>query len=563
MSKLVGFVRLAAIVGVLALVAASCGGDGGEGTGGGEPTQGGTLTFAASADPVTMDPAYASDGESLRIAEQIYEGLVRNKEGGTEIEPALAESWETSADGKSWTFHLREGVKFHDGTDFNAEAVCFNFNRWYNFKGLAQTQGVSYYWQTVMGATAFADKSEEERAQALYRDCEVKDELTVVLHLNRPSASILGGLSLPSLAIQSPTALERYNADAIGGTEDKPEFTGEYGLAHPTGTGPFKFESFKAGDRTVLVRNEDYWDANGKAALDRLIIRVIPDAAARRQALESKEIDGYDNAEPADVEALRAAGFKILQRPAFNVAYVGFNLKNKLLQNEKIRQAIAHALNREALLKAKYPPGSEVAKEFMPPSLFGYANDVTEYPYDPEKARQLIRESGETDLTLEFWYPTNVSRPYMPDPVGNFQAFKSDLEAVGFRIVPKAADWSAEYVERVNSGRALGLFLIGWTGDFGDPDNFIGTFFQQSGTDHQFGFSDPKLLEMLNEAEAETDQARRIQLYQEANRYIMDLLPGVPYAHTGPYVVFQPGVDGFVPSPLQDESFATVTKTQG
>ena len=447
---------LLALLALLALLGAACGDSGDDdGDTGAEDTEteteggeeGGTLVFGSSADPVSMDGAYVSDGESLRVVDQLFETLVTTERGGTDPAPSLAKEWEASDDGLAWTFQLEEGVKFHDGTDFNAEAVCFNFDRWYNFKGLQQSPSVSYYWSTVFGGFKTQDNSDVP-AESLYESCEAKSDTEVVINLTKASSSFLAGLAVPAFSIASPEALTKYEADKVGGTEESPTFDGTFGTQHPIGTGPFKLESFTPADRLVLVRNDDYWGE--KAKLEKVIFRPIADGPARRQALENDEIQGYDFVDPGDVESLESAGFQILERPAFNVGYVGFNQAKPPLDNLKIRQAIAHALNRQALVTAKYPEGAEVAKEFMPPELFGYADDVEEYDYDLAAAKKLIAESGVSNPTLEFWYPTGVSRPYMPEPEANFQAFKADLEAAGFKITPKSAPWRPDYNQTVN-----------------------------------------------------------------------------------------------------------------
>lgn len=517
-----------------------------ETTGGGE--SGGTLVFGTSSDPVVLDGAYVSDGESLRVIDQIFETLVTTEAGGTEIVPALAESWTASDDGLEWTFNLRQGVTFHDDSAFNAEAVCFNFDRWYNFTGVAQSAAVSYYWSTVFGG--FSDGV----TPSLYGGCEAADENTAVITLTAPSAAFLSGLAVSAFVIASPDALTTYEADKVGGTDDAPTFDGTFGFEHPIGTGPFKFESWAPGDKLTIVRNDGYWGE--KALLDKVIFKPIADGPARRTALETGEIQGYDLVDPADAAALAAAGFEVLHRPAFNVGYVGFNQAKPPLDNIKIRQAIAYALNREALVSAKYPEGAQVATQFQPPELFGWSADVPQYDYDPDMARQLIEESGVTDLTLEFYYPSDVSRPYMPDPTANFEAFKADLEAVGFTIVPKTAPWRSGYLDDVDAGNAQ-LYLLGWTGDFGDPDNFVGTFFRTPQV--AWGFENQEIFDALTVARDTADTAERTALYEEANQLIMEFLPGVPYVHTQPALAFAANVTGYVPSPVSLESFATVS----
>jgi peptide/nickel transport system substrate-binding protein len=543
-----------ALGGALAASLAACGGgDEDDGGGGGEEAGGGgTLVFAGSADPVVLDGALVSDGESIRPIIQIFEGLVRTAEGSSEIEPALAESWETSADGLEWTFTLRDDVTFHDGEPFNAEAVCFNFDRWYNFTGILQSPAVSYYWGTTMGG--FANNEDPELGESLYAGCEARDDTTAVITLSRTSSSFLSALAMPAFSIASPTALEEYGADEVSGTAESPEFTGTFGTENPIGTGPFRLESWERGSELTLVPNEDYW--GDPPQLDELIITVISDGPARRQALEAGDIDGYDLVDPADVDALESAGFQILDRPAFNIHYLGFQQNVPPFDNLQIRQAIAHAINKDNLGQTNYQ-SAEPATQFQPPELFGWADDVTTYDYNPDRARQLIAESGVTNLTLPFWYPTDVSRPYMPNPQANWELIKADLEAVGFTIEPHSAPWSPDYLDANQTG-GTPMFLLGWTGDQAHPDNFIGTFFQS--VNPQFGsFNNPEIFAALDQAEAAPNEEASTPLYEQANRLIMNFLPGVPLVHASPSIAFAEGVSGYVPDPLNNESFAPVT----
>jgi len=540
---------LAAIALAFVLVAAGCGGNDKKSSSGGS---GGELVFGTAADPVVLDPALVSDGESLRAADQMFEGLVTLKPGTTEVVPGLAEKWEADSAGTAWTFHLRTGVKFHDGTDFNADAVCFNFDRWYNFKGPFQAESATYYWQAVFGG--FSDGKKE----SLFKSCEATDESTVVLTLTKPSSSFLGALALTNFTIASPDALKKYDADK-GSVDEETGFkpTGTYGTEHPTGTGPFKFESWTRGDRLVMVRNDDYW--GDKAKIDKLIFRPISDNAARLQALQNGEIQGYDLVEPQDVQTIEGdSDLQILDRPAFNVGYVTINQKVKPFDQIEVRQAVAAGLDRESVVNNFYGGRGEVAKEFMPPSLEGYSDDVETYTYDPAKAKSLLQKAGvTTPLKVDFWYPTDISRPYMPDPKRNFEAFAASLNKSGFKVVPHSAPWSPDYVGRVDEGTAGALNLIGWTGDYGDPDNFIGVFFQRPSS--QWGFTNDEISNTLDKAETETDPAKRTELYKEANEEIMRFLPGVPYVHTKPALAFTKNVTGYVPSPVSLEPFSLVS----
>jgi peptide/nickel transport system substrate-binding protein len=516
-----------------------------------------TLVFGTAADPTSLDGAVVSDGESLRVIDQITEGLVGLKSGTTVVVPKLAKSWTASNGGRVWTFKLRTGVRFHDGTPFNAKAVCANFDRWYNFTGAFASDSTSYYYYTVFGG--YKKAAQGLTNTPLYRSCKAVGDSTAVITLRRANAAFLGALSLTSFAIQSPTAMAKYGANK--GTLSKDGvFTpgGDYGVpgGQAVGTGPFKLESWKIGDKLVIVRNDSYWGK--KAFLRRVIFRAIPDNAARLQALQTGEIQGYDLVEPQDIPTIQKdSKLKVLDRPAFNVAYVTINQAVKPFDNPLVRQAVAYGLDRAGVVKSFYAGRGEVANEFMPPQVVGYAKDVAKYTYNPEKAKQLLQQAGLTlPVEVEFWYPTDVSRPYMPDPARNFQAFAASLNKSGFKVIPKSAPWRPDYVGRVQAGTAGALNLIGWTGDFGDPDNFVGTFFRTK--QGQWGFNNPKLFALLNKALAEPNAAKRKVMYQQANRMIMNFLPGVPYAHTKPALAFQSNVVGYKPSPVSLEPFSTV-----
>jgi peptide/nickel transport system substrate-binding protein len=553
------------VVAMLAVAAAGCGGDDDE-EGAGTTTEeggatGGTLVFAGAADPVVLDGALVSDGESLRVITQVFETLVALKPGTTEPEPGLAESWEANDDGTVWTFKIRDGVKFHDGTDLDAEAVCFNFDRWYNFKGPLQNPSATYYWQVVFGGFSTFNKDSGAPEESLYKSCEATDASTAVLTLTKPSATFIPALSQQAFSIASPKALQEFDADA--GTVDADgvfQPSGTFGTEHPIGTGPFKFDSWTRNDRITLSRYDDYW--GDKAKIDTLIIRPIADNAARLQALQTGEIQGYDLVEPQDIATIEGdSNLQVIDRPAFNVAYVGFNIAKKPTDDVEVRKAIAYGLDREAVVDNFYSGRAVVAKEFMPPEVVGYADDVTEYPYDPEKAKQILQDAGYTlPVPLEFWYPTDVSRPYMPDPKRNFEAFAASLNKSGFKVTAKSAPWNPDYLGRADAGNAGNLRMLGWTGDYGDADNFIGTFFQSP--QKAWGTTEKPLTEiqdLLDQAEIETEESKREELYQEANRKIMEQLPGVPYAHSKPALAFSAKVKGYVASPTTNESFATVT----
>lgn len=515
----------------------------------------GTMIYAGASDPTYLDPALVSDGESFRITKQIFEGLVDLKPGTTQVIPKLATSWSLDKSKTRWTFNLRPKVKFHDGTPFNAAAVCYNFDRWFNFTGPFQDPGATFYYQSIF--YGFKNNGSSSLSQSLFKGCRTHGSLKVTITLNKPNGPFLPSLALQSFAMQSPTALKQYDADSATITNGSFRPTGSYAFQHPTGTGPFKFGGWTVKEKVVLTRNDQYWGP--KAKLAQVVVRPIADNSARVQALQTGEINAMDLLQPQDVPTVKNnPNLKVLNRPSFNVAYVTINQSKPPTNNLLVRKAIAYGLDRQSVVNAFYAGRAQVADEFMPPQLFGWSKNVVKYPYDPNKAKQLLQQAGLTlPVTLDFWYPTGVSRPYMPDPQRNFEAFAASLEKSGFKIVAHSAPWRPDYVAKVNSGDAGNINLIGWTGDYGDPDDFLGVFFQKANP--QFGFSNAKLTALLDRAEQETDLKTRTKLYQQANEMIMrDILPGVPYAHSLPALGFQKSVTGYIASPIGTDPFAPV-----
>ena len=448
-------------------------------------------------------------------------------------------------------------MKFQDGTPFNAAAVCFNFTRWYHFPGPLQSDAVTYYWNTVFGGFAKPGSRQPGPDKSLYHGCKALGQYTVNIILTRRSSSFIGALALTNFAIASPTALQKYKADA-GTVDSNGVFhpTGTFGTQHPIGTGPFMLQSWSVGNKLVLARNPSYWGA--KAKLDQVIIRPISDNAARVQALQSGEINGYDLVDPADVGTIKSnKNLKILDRPAFNVGYVGINQKIAPMNNLLVRQAVAYGLDRASVVKSFYGGRGVVANQFLPDQVVGFAKTgVPDYPYNPTKAKQLLQQAGQKlPVPIDFWYPTSVSRPYMPDPKRNAEAFGASLEKAGFKVTFHSSPWRPDYLGSVQSGKSE-LYLLGWTGDFGDPANFLNVHF--GAENDQFGFTNAALFSLLQRADSETNLAKRAQLYQQASVMVMKFLPMVPYVHSKPALAFQKKVLGYTPSPVSLEPFSTV-----
>ena len=402
------------------------------GGGSAEEGGGGTFVFGAAGDPAMFDPAFATDGESFRVTRQIYDGLLTTKAGSADIVPALAEDYEVSEDGLEYTFTLREGVKFTDGTDFNAEAVCYNFDRWYNFEGLAASPAASEYYQNVFGG--FASTPD---VPSLYESCEASDESTAVIKITQVTSRFPAALTLPSFAMQSPDALEKYDANNLSGNEDALSYPA-YALEHPTGTGPFKLESWDVGNGEVtIVRNEDYWGEPAK--VEKIIFRTISDGNTRRQELEAGEIDGYDLVAPADYDALEE---RRLPGPAARPVQHPLPGHQRREPARHRRQPGAEGPAGPPGDRARDRPGDDRQLAAARRCRAGDAVRAAvgrrlgrrrhHLRVRPRQGQGAARGGRCVGTTLRFFYPTDVSRPYLPDPAAMFEVINKNLTDAGF-----------------------------------------------------------------------------------------------------------------------------------
>jgi len=544
-----------ALAAALALGVTSCAEsdrEGDTGDSGDSGDGGGTFTFGAAGAPEMFDPLYATDGETFRVTRQMFEGLLDIEPGGAEVIPGLATDWTSNEDGTVWDFTLREGVKFHDGTDFNAEAVCANFERMFNQNEAGQV--AAEYWGYVMGG--FANDPES----SLYGGCEATDEFTAQVTITRATSGFPTMLTLSSLAMQSPTALEEGDANGIA-TEGEGFSFPAYAQA-PAGTGPFKFGEYDEANATItLEANDDYYGDAAKSS--ELVFKVIADESTRRQELEAGSIDGYDLPNPVDWAGLEEGGNDVIVRPAFNIFYLGLNPEsNPILKDLKVRQAIYHALDREQIVQSQLPEGAEVATQFMPSTVSGYNGSLEPYAYDPAMAKRLLKEAGAEDMTLKFAFPTDVSRPYMPDPQQLYDALRTNLEDVGINVEVVSASWNGGYLDNVTAGK-YDAYLLGWTGDYDAAFNFIGTFFGNL-KENDFGTEvmpwGEQLAQDLQDADAIVDEGERATAFETINQQIMEeYLPGLPISHSPPALVVGPEVEGLIASPLTAEEFDTVS----
>jgi peptide/nickel transport system substrate-binding protein len=350
------------------------------------------------------------------------------------------------------------------------------------------------------------------------------------------------------------------------------------------GTGPFILEEYIPEESATLVRNEEYWD--DPAYLDRLIIRPIADPAARLQALQGGSIQGYDLVNPADYETVESEGFSLVERLSFNGLYLGItpNARQNAadaesgvaanyggetespLQDLAVRQAVEMAIDKEALIDPFYGGRGEAADIFMPPSSGWHESvsaNVEPLGFDPEGARALLEEAGftaENPAVVHFWYPTEVTRPYMPDPAGLHSAITTMLEDAGFVVEPHSDIWdSPGYLFDAQNGY-YDLHFLGWTGDYDDPGNWYGVHFgfQQGEPAAQFGCDVEGLDEAIQAADAELDETARGEAWASVAQLIHENVCFVTLVHGDTALAFTDAVQGYEPNPTGSESFKTV-----
>jgi peptide/nickel transport system substrate-binding protein len=378
--------------------------------------------------------------------------------------------------------------------------------------------------------------------KSLLASVEKVDAYIVRFTLNRPDVTFLQKLAFPAFGIQSPANVKKYN----GGGDL---------LRNPVGSGPFKFVEWVPGDHITLQRNDSYWGQ--KPALKTLTYRVIKEAPARLLELQAGTVDGVDNLAPDDIPAAQAdPNLAVYLRPPFNIGYLGINRAHKPLDDVRVRQAIAMAVNKADLVKALYPPTAQAASQFVPPGIFGHAGRLEDWPYAPDQAKKLLAEAGYPSGFKTTLWVMPVSRGYYPTPDRVGEALQANLAAVGVQAEIVTYDWGI-YLDKVFAGEA-DLFLLGWLADYPDATNFLDNFFG-AGSDNSLGPKFPELVQMLQEAGSTTDQAKRQALYDKANRFIHDNLPAVPVVHNSSAFAFRKTVKDVKPSPLNLESFLPVS----
>ncbi|MEM6519303.1 MAG: ABC transporter substrate-binding protein [Cyanobacteria bacterium P01_C01_bin.70] len=509
------------------------------------PAETGALVFGSGGQPVNLRPGDVTDGNSMYVQLQIYNYLLSNEPGGTELIPSLATEWSASDDGLVWTFNLRDDVIFHDGTDFNAEAVVFNVNRWWDpeFEFGYRAEGHLYeIWTDLFGGF----KGDEGSTVV---DVRAVDDLTVEFELAEPFAAFPAAIASSYFGIASPTAIQ-----ASGSAYGTPS-----GLA--VGTGPFVFEEWRSGDRITLSAFEGYWE-EGLPRTEQLVFSFVEDPAARLAQLRAGTLDFTVDLTPDQLSEIESdANLEAVFRPSFNVGYLALNPTYEPLASVEVRQAIAQAINKAEIVEAFWGDLGETDGHFVPPSLEDYTSaEVDDYEYDPEVARQALADAGYPDgFTLDLWYMP-VSRPYFPNPKPIAEAFAAELSQIGITVNLQTKDWGA-YLEDRNTAPGFQSFMLGWTGDYGDPDNFLFAHFGPGATQDLGDYQNSELFDMLNQARSATEKAERETIYQDVDRILFEEALRIPIVHSQPLLAQRTNVEGWSPSPFSNEPFTTVEKS--
>lgn len=555
-----------------------------------------TLRLAAAAPPVKFDPAIVADNESFRVTRQVYETLIDIDPDTGGAVAGLAEAWTESPDGLRYTFTLRQGVLFHDGTELNAKAVVANFNRWENLSAKLRTdstqgftdvfhfgsdipklptvkdlekefQGVEGPTEAELAAQQLRLKQLEELATqyktdlfegkskggtaSYFESIKATDTYLVTLNLRRRLPGLIEALTLPGMAIAAPSAL-------TGGPKENPA---QSLSTKPVGTGPYTFVSIKDG----VVRLEifkDYWNqsrlAENKTHPEVALISSVPSPYNREGALLADEIDGFDMVSVDTMRTLVRNAKVVVQRDPFSVLYLGMDQRNKWLAKPEFRMAIAHAVNRTSLAEKLFLQGSKNASTLLPSALSIPAPEETPN-HDTTKAKTLLADLGYNGEEIEFAYPLRVSRNYLPLPERTFAQIADDLAAAGIRVKPRPIAWTDGYVQTVQSKDFNGLHLLGFSGGYRSADDFLSGIL--SSKENEFGYTSPLLDSQIMLARSIPAGEAQTAAYADILTTLNADLPVLPLVFPISALAFNGNVTFYPPSPMLNECYADVQMT--
>ncbi|PWC34705.1 peptide ABC transporter substrate-binding protein [Azospirillum sp. TSO35-2] len=476
-----------------------------------------SLVFCSEANPESFNPQVTTTGTSMNAALPLYNNLMEFVRGTTQVVPGLAQSYTVSDDGLTYLFHLRRDVWFHANDrftptrPFNADDVLFSIERqWKDDHPFHKIGRATYDY--------FKDMS----MASLLTAVEKVDDHTVRITLSRPEAPFLANLAMPFSSIQSA----EYAAALLkAGTPDL--FDEE-----PIGTGPFQFVSFQK-DMAIRYKAFDrYW--GGRQPLDNLIFAINPNAAVRLNKLRSGECHLMVFPNPVELAKIdKDPNLVIQRREGLNLAYMAFNTRKAPLNDARVRRAIGMAIDKNTLIDAVYQTGGRAAKNPIPPIMWSYDDTIQDHPFDPEAARRLLAEAGYPDgFAIDLWYPP-VARAYMPDGKRAAQMIQTNLERVGVKVTLVTDEWR-EYRRRLAQGEH-DMAIYGWTGDNGDPDNFLfvllGCDSARPGGGNFAKWCDPAFEEQVVKAKRTSVLDERAARYKEAQRIFHQEMPWYPIAH--------------------------------
>jgi peptide/nickel transport system substrate-binding protein len=493
-----------------------------------QTTQKRELVVAQGGDIASLDPHMSTSSNDIRISFNVFDNLTSRRPDG-KLVAGLATEWKIQGQ-QAWAFKLRQGVKWHNGDPFTSADVKYSIERTYD--SAAKTR-VSTVLTTI-------------------EKIEAPDPSTVVIHTKKPDPLLPARLGFYAGQIVPKKYLESVGPEVFN--------------QKPIGTGPVRFVSWTKDDRVVLEANPDYWGVKPK--IKRVVVRNIKDNSQRLGALKAGEIHGMEGLNPDDVAVVRRdPNLQVLLRPTNTTGYIAFNYKVKEFQDKRVRQAFAYAINRGAIVDALYGGTGMAATQFQPPPLWGYNKDLKGYEYSPAKAQDLLKEAGLSGglstITwddgkkepLVFWYMSR-SRPYFPNPKEIAEAMAADLAKVGIKTQLQTTEW-AVYLDKRKNGQ-MPLYMLGWTGDNGDPDNFLCYFFCGPGAAREGFYANKPLADVLLRAQKLTQQSERAKLYREAEQLLRDDAGRLFIANNRPPLAFAKRVKGYVPHPTGSEYFNTV-----
>ena len=500
-----------------------------------------TLVFCSDASPAGFDPAqYTTSVEFSAAAYTVYNRLVEFEHGGTKVEPGLAQSWEISDDGRVYTFHLRQGVKFHTTAyfkptrEFDADDVVQTFERMRDPNdALRKAYPVAFPYFSDLGLATNLAKVEKI------------DRYTVRMTLHTASAPFLSELAMPFASIISA------------------EYAGELMRAgkaadlnrYPIGTGPFIFRSYEKDATIRFDGNPDYWK-RGVVRLSKLVFEITPDPAVRAEKLKIDECQVMNYPRPADIASLSSdPNLQVPHQVGFNLGFLAYNTMHKPLDNVDVRRALDMSIDKRAIVKSVYQGAGQVAVNPMPPTQWSYDAALKDAPYDPAQAKALLAKAGYPDgLTLTLW-AMPVQRPYNPNARLMAEMIQADWAKIGVHAKIVTYEWG-EYVRRAHAGEHDAM-LIGFTGDNGDPDNWLGVLLGCAAVNGS-NFSkwcDKPFDDLIVKARETTDVAERTRLYTQAQEIFKRQVPFTPIAHSTVYQPLRKNVVGFEIDPFGPTQF--------